>query len=119
MILADTSVWVDFVRYGFPMMDELLSKNLICAHELVRVELTLWTPPNRDIFLTQYCTLEAISSIYPDQVCNFVNLNKFYGRGCGAVDMSLLASCAVHGAKLWTLDKRLNELAKSLGLAFP
>ena len=38
------------------------------------------------------------------------------GRGCGAVDASLLASTLLRPATtLWTLDKRLAALAKELG----
>lgn len=40
------------------------------------------------------------------------------GLGCGLVDMSLLASTLITpGAELWTLDKRLAELAGRFGVA--
>ncbi len=40
------------------------------------------------------------------------------GLGCGLVDISLLASTLITpGAELWTLDKRLDELAERFGVA--
>ena len=43
---------------------------------------------------------------------------KLYGLGCGLVDMCLLASTLITpAAALWTLDKRLAELAHRFGVA--
>jgi hypothetical protein len=42
-----------------------------------------------------------------------------YGAGCGLVDLALLASVRITpGARLWTLDKRLDALAERSGVAF-
>jgi len=38
------------------------------------------------------------------------------GRGIGWVDVHLLASARLTGIPLWTLDRRLKEVAGSLGL---
>lgn len=44
---------------------------------------------------------------------------KLYGLGCGLVDMTLLASTLLTaGAQLWTLDKRLANLADRFGVAY-
>ena len=39
------------------------------------------------------------------------------GKGLGYIDIHLLASARLTGVPLWTLDKKLNEKAKKLGLA--
>jgi hypothetical protein len=49
----------------------------------------------------------------------FIEREKLYGLGCGLVDMALLASTLITpGAELWTLDKRLADLAGSFGAAY-
>jgi len=49
----------------------------------------------------------------------FIEREKHYGLGCGLVDLSLLASTLMTpGARLWTLDKRLAELAARFNSAF-
>ena len=45
---------------------------------------------------------------------------RLFGRGCGPIDMSLLASVLPSDqARLWTLDQRLEQVAGELGLAYP
>jgi predicted nucleic acid-binding protein len=39
-------------------------------------------------------------------------------KGLGFIDMHLLASALLSGLQLWTLDKRLQQVALKLGLAF-
>ena len=49
---------------------------------------------------------------------DFIERKKLYGLGCGWVDMTLLASTLITpGARLWTLDKRLAQLAGRFGVA--
>ena len=49
----------------------------------------------------------------------FIEREKLYGLGCGLVDMLLLASTLITpGAALWTLDKRLAELAGRFGVDY-
>jgi hypothetical protein len=48
-----------------------------------------------------------------------IGARQFYGRGCGCSDLTLLAATLMTpGASLWTLDKRLAELAGELGIAY-
>ena len=47
----------------------------------------------------------------------FIEAQRLYGRGIGYIDVHLLASSAIDGARLWTNDRRLRELAATLDLA--
>ena len=50
---------------------------------------------------------------------DFVESHKLYGLGCGLVDMSLLASTLITpNAQIWTLDKRLLQLAIRFNVAY-
>jgi predicted nucleic acid-binding protein len=51
------------------------------------------------------------------ELLDFVERERLYGRGIGWVDVHVLASARVSGAKVWTLDRRLNEAALALGMA--
>ena len=46
-----------------------------------------------------------------------VHARHIHGRGVGWVDVHLLASTLLEGCSLWTLDKRLEEVATQLGVA--
>jgi len=52
------------------------------------------------------------------EVLHFIERHNLMGRGVGYIDMQLLASTAIDSGLLWTLDRRLNELAASLGLSY-
>jgi hypothetical protein len=41
------------------------------------------------------------------------------GRGLGYVDIHLLASAIIGNVFLWTYDRRLNDAAIELGVAYP
>jgi hypothetical protein len=46
-----------------------------------------------------------------------VDRHQLMGRGLGWVDMHLLVAAAEGGLKLWSLDKRLASVARTLRLA--
>jgi hypothetical protein len=46
-------------------------------------------------------------------------LHKLYDSGCGAIDVSLLASVLLsENALIWTFDKDLELLASQLGISY-
>jgi len=117
-VLIDTSVWVDHFRQGNEALVNLLILDLALTHPMVLVELACGTPPAprmqtlKDIGLLQQTQQAALR-----EVMEFIEREKLYGLGCGLVDMVLLASTLITpGAELWTLDKRLAELAERFGV---
>jgi hypothetical protein len=53
-----------------------------------------------------------------EEVLDFIDRQRIHGKGLGYVDVHLLASVVLTpGARLWTRDKRLHEIAMSLGCA--
>jgi predicted nucleic acid-binding protein len=119
-VLIDTSVWVDHFRSSNRALIDLIVADLALNHPMVLVELACGTPPEpraqtlNDIGLLQLCKQ---ASLY--EVMEFIEREKLYGRGCGLVDMVLLASALITpSAQLWTLDKRLMALAERFGVAY-
>ena len=48
-----------------------------------------------------------------------IETHELQDSGCGAIDMALLASALItENAKIWTQDKKLDALAKKLGISF-
>ncbi|MBX2977218.1 MAG: PIN domain-containing protein [Ignavibacteriaceae bacterium] len=50
MILVDTSVWIDFLRYDNDKLRQLLINNKIVTHQLVIGELACGNIKNRLVF---------------------------------------------------------------------
>lgn len=115
-ILVDTSVWVDHFRNRNDGLIQLLSRDLVLIHPMILAEIACGTPPAprlRTLGLMGLLPQSHQANII--EAMTFIENEKLYGLGCGLVDLTLLASTLITpGARLWTLDKRLEVLAKRL-----
>ncbi len=120
MVLADTSIWVSRFRKGNPSLQSLLMNDQILCHPLVLLELACGSPPAPRLkTLSQLNHLRQATIATTEETIDFIEKNKFYDLGCGAVDISLLASTLLSkNALLWTFDKNLAALATQLDVAF-
>jgi predicted nucleic acid-binding protein len=119
-ILVDTSVWVDHFRNRSEDLVGLLTLDLVLSHPLIVTELACGTPPApRSRTLTDISTLTQARQATPDEVRSFIEREKLYGLGCGVIDLALLASTLLTpGSRLWSLDRRLVQLAQRFDVAF-
>jgi hypothetical protein len=62
--------------------------------------------------------LRPAPSVGDEEVMSFIKRHRLMRRGIGWVDVQLLASAAVGGALLWSVDKNLASVAARLNLAF-
>lgn len=119
-VLVDTSVWVDHFRHRNDDLVSLLTLDLALSHPLIVTELACGTPPApRSRTLSDIATLPQARQATLDEVRGFIEREKLYGLGCGVVDLALLASTLLTpGSRLWSLDRRLLELAQRFDVAF-
>lgn len=119
-VLIDTSVWIDHFRNGNRVLADLIGLDLVLTHPMVILEIACGTPPAPRIqTLNNMALLQTCHQAGLSEVMAFIEREKLYGHGCGLVDMVLLASTLITpGAELWTLDKRLAELAGRFGAAY-
>lgn len=118
-VLVDTSVWVAHFRTSQPVLGQLLAMDLVLSHPLVIGELACGTPPRRRQTLQDLASLRQTQQASIEEAMAFAERHGLYGKGCGLVDMLLLASTLLtDGARLWTLDKRLASLAREQGVLF-
>ncbi|MCX4030401.1 VapC toxin family PIN domain ribonuclease [Endozoicomonas sp. SM1973] len=119
-VLVDTSVWVDHFRNRNNALVNLIQIDLALTHPMVLVELACGTPPApRSRTLNDIGLLQPANQASLNEVIEFIEREKLYGKGCGLVDTALLASTLITpGAKLWTLDKRLASLAERFDVRY-
>jgi predicted nucleic acid-binding protein len=115
-MLVDTSVWVDHLRRGNAALVRLLNRDEVRTHPFVIGELACGNLRSRKEILALLAALPQAAVAGHRETLAFVEANRLMGRGIGWVDVHLLASARLTGIPLWTLDRRLKEIAGSLGL---
>ena len=116
MILADTSIWISFLRKDnediVSILKTYLKKNDVYTVSAVFGELFQGVKSKRERHI-----IDIIWSSLPkpDEEGLFIkaghisNQYKLYAKGVGLIDCYLLAACSEFGYSLWTLDKKLQK----------
>jgi len=119
-VLVDTSVWVDHFRRRNEALVALMALDRAMTHPLVVAELACGTPPApREKTLGDIDLLQAATQASVAEVRELIEREALYRTGCGLVDLVLLASTLLTpNAALWTLDRRLAELAARFGVKY-
>ena len=118
-VLVDTSVWVGHFKHRNERLVALLEGGMVVCHSHVLVEVACGTPPDRRALIDMLGELESSPVATQQELLELIQRRALYGRGCGLVDVSLLASALLsHQTLIWTLDKRLETVAAELGRAY-
>jgi predicted nucleic acid-binding protein len=119
-VLVDTSVWVDHFRNSNSSLIGLMAQDRVMGHPMVLAEIACGTPPApREQTLSDMALLRQAHSASMSELMDFIERERLYGLGCGLVDLALLASaCITPDTTLWTLDRRLADLAMRMGIEY-
>ena len=118
MILVDSSVWMAHFKKSNPTLVNLLSDDDVIIHPFVSGEIALGCFAKRLEVLSLLRFLPASVHASHEEVLELVERFDLAGKGVGWVDAHLLASAALSGSKLWTLDKSLKRAAELLRLVY-
>jgi predicted nucleic acid-binding protein len=120
LILVDSSVWIDHLRQGDVSLSDLLDRGRVLVHPFVIGELALGSLRQRAVIIGALQDLPKAIVADDSEVLGFIEAHSLFARGIGYIDTHLLASVRLTaGARLWTRDRRLQEVATALGLAGP
>jgi len=115
VILADTSVWINYFRAGDLAFAERVSRRQIAMHPFVLGELACGALPSRGRTIADLRTLPMIAVASDDEVLHVLEARRLYGTGLGWTDLHLLASAMLAGVRLATRDRALAMAARGLG----
>jgi len=116
-LLVDTSVWIDHLRGRTAALAEELDAARVWTHPFVIGELACGNLDRRAELLGWLAALPRAPVADHADVLAFIEGRRLMGRGLGWVDVHLLAAAALAAIPLWTADKRLDAVARELGLA--
>jgi predicted nucleic acid-binding protein len=119
VVLADSSAWGAHFRKSNGMLQSLLATDQVLCHPLTVVEIACGTPPApRQRTLGDRKKLRQSVLATTEETLELIEREQLQDLGCGAVDMSLLASVLLTPSTLlWTVDKNLDVLASRCGVA--
>lgn len=118
MILVDSSVWIDHLRSGDPVLGNLLNRGQVLGHPFVVGEVALGSLRQRGAIVAALKALPPATRAGDSEVMTLIEARALHGRGIGFVDAHLLAAVLLTpGARLWTRDRRLSRVAEELGLS--
>jgi predicted nucleic acid-binding protein len=118
MILADTSIWVEFLKGHqpyFDQMNQLLEDRQILAVEPVFGELLQGARDDRErrVLLDFWDNLPK--NQIPDtwiKAGELSSRNKWFNHGIGLIDAFIIVNARESRAKVWTLDKKLKTVLR-------
>ena len=119
MIVVDSAVWIDHYHHGSEQLTELMAFKAALMHPFVLGEIALGTLRDRAAFLDSATDLPLPPIAEPQEVLNLIASAALHGTGIGYVDAHLVAATMlIENGALWTTDRRLNAVARRIGIAF-
>ena len=118
MVLVDTSVWVEHLRFGNVGLENLLNEGHVVCHPFIVGELACGNLSNRSEILSLLQALPLADHAEHEEVMHFIESYSLMGRGLGYIDMHLIASALLTKVPIWTLDKKLKEVSSKLRLEY-
>ena len=118
MVLVDTSVWISHLRDGNKDLESLLNEEKVICHPMIIGELACGNIKNRTEILSLLQTLPPAKEATHEEVLEFIDKTKLYGKGIGYIDLHLLASALISDIALWTLDRKLDNEATKLRIKY-
>lgn len=118
MILADTSVWISHFRATNKQLSSLLENSEISCHPCIIGELACSGIGNRREIVSLLQALPSYTPVRNSEFLHFIESYRLHGKGIGFVDVHLLASALLNSDFIWTMDTKLEKIAKKLKVAY-
>jgi hypothetical protein len=122
MLLVDTSVWIEYLKGGYPRLETILRASYrntnddeIVTHEMVIAELAN-SGNLPDGFFDNLLELRRLKTVGLEEYLKRLSSAGIHGMGVGYVDINLLFSCMDAAASLCSLDKKLLAAADATGV---
>ena len=112
-VLADTSVWVDYLRHKNAPILAPLNQGDVVMHDYVVGEMALGGLSQAK--LAMFSRMRRCHCASHDEVMHLIAERNLVGRGLGYVDSHLLAAALIDRLQLWTLDRALQQVAQEFG----
>ena len=125
MIILDTSIWIEFFKRSpnyYEHTRVLLENEKVYALEFIFGELLVGSRNKKEseIILDYWNNLPKfdISNIWI-KAGKLSSIDKLYSKGIGLIDCAIIVAAKKNKAKIWSLDKQLNNVLNSKNKYIP
>jgi predicted nucleic acid-binding protein len=108
---------VAHLRHGAIGLEAQLDEGRVVCHPFIVGELACGNLKHRAEILVHLQALPQAIPAEHEEVLQFIENYRLMGKGLGYIDIHLLAAAFLTKVALWTLDKKLHEVAAKLGVA--
>jgi hypothetical protein len=106
------------LRDGNAELASLLNDGKVLCHPLIVGELACGNLKDRATILNFLQLLPMCIEAEHEEVLSFIENRHLMGKGIGYVDVHLIASAILMGVPLWTLDKKLSQVANRFHIKY-
>jgi predicted nucleic acid-binding protein len=99
-------------------LSNLLNDGEVVCHPFIVGELACGNLKNRTAILSLLEALPMIAAVEHEEALTFLESHRLMGKGLGYVDVHLLASAVLSRLPLWTLDKKLKQVADTMRVQY-
>jgi len=117
-VVVDTNVWLHHWKTPNPLLVAMMAEGEVWTHPTVIGELSMGSLRNRERTLWDLTRLGRPQLATDAETRQMVEARRLWGRGIGWNDAKILASVVIEGCWLWTNDRRLEEIAGEMGVAW-
>ena len=112
--IVDSSIWIAHFKKSDKHLISLLEADDVLVHAFVLQELYLGKPKGKDFDFERLAKLPQLPVLTTEEFFLFCDEYKVSAKGIGCVDTHLLASAILHKVEIYTHDKKLQRLYRSL-----
>lgn len=117
-VVVDANIWIHHWRTHNRLLMDMMADGEIWTHPVVIGELSMGNLKNRDQTLWDLTRLGRPPLATDAETRQMVEGRRLWGRGIGWNDAKILASVVIGGCLLWTNDRRLDEIADEMDVAW-
>ena len=116
MIIVDTSIWIEFFQANEPYytkLKDLLDTNQVLAVECIFAELLQGARTERERNVIRNYWINLPKHVEPNLLIDAGVLSsekKWISKGIGLIDSVIIVIAKKTTSRIWTLDKKLNNL---------
>ncbi len=110
----DTSVWIDHLKKPIKELSAYLEEERVLSHSWIIGELATGQIRNRNTFIGNLKLLPRAKEATVEELLDIIEEKDLYGQGLSLTDIQILVSALLSDAGIFTRDRAMISISKTL-----